>query len=308
MFNVDSHFEIGSSHKVCEDFAIHGSFETPGGEILYYGIVTDGCSSSMMQGGIRLPINVDTGARLLALIAKQAIREIIPTLREMDESLSEALRISILRKMDILLRQLELPIAAMDCTLLINMIYKGRYFAVVFGDGVCVFKDENLIIIDVVEFDSGAPYYLSYSLDKDRNELYKEKFGDQQKRIKRIIIQKQEGIEEVGKSEIVEDFDKISTFMNWTSFKNGDPVALSIISDGALSFQQKGEGQYDKRILTSEEIIPKLVALKGTKMDFLGRVMNITHRWMKREKIDHYDDLAIATIAQNPPPKDRENA
>lgn len=306
MFNVGSHFEIGSSHKVCEDFAIHGSFETPSKEILYYGIVTDGCSSSMVQGGVRLPINTDTGARLLALIAKQAIREIIPTLKELDAYLYNALKISILKKMDILLRQLELPIPAMDCTLLINLVYEGRSFFVVWGDGVFVSHGGgtgDTSVIELIEFESGAPYYLSYHLDKERNELYFEKFGDKKKIKRQLIFGSKEGMKEY-----ITEVEYDAAVYVVSSFPSSFLARFSIISDGASSFQQKSEGQNEKRILPPEEVVPQLVAFKGVRGDFLGRMMNITHRWMKKKTIDHYDDLAIATIAELPKPKGENDA
>jgi len=306
MFNVDSHFEIGSSHKVCEDFAIHGSFESPSGEILYYGIVADGCSSSMTQNGVRLPINVDTGARLLALIAKQAIKEIVPTLKEIDENLHHALRNSILQKMDILLRQLGLPIPAIDCTLLINLVYGDQCLWVVWGDGIIVNNGSKNTIIEIVEFESGAPYYLSYALDKKRNELYAQKFGGQKKIVRRIIIGEKDGIVvHENKYKYDEPFFAICSFSG--GIENG-ALKFSIISDGAQSFQQVIEGQYEKRILPPEEALQKLINPKSMKGNFIGRVMNGLHRWEKKEGIDHYDDLAIASIVEIPISKGEEDA
>ena len=48
MITAHSHYQIGSSHKFCEDFALHG-FNEEGG----YAIVCDGCSSSGFLNGIR---------------------------------------------------------------------------------------------------------------------------------------------------------------------------------------------------------------------------------------------------------------
>ena len=313
VFNSDSHFEIGSSHKVCEDFAIHGSMEDPNGDILHYGIVSDGCSSSMVQNGIRLPINVDTGARLLAIIAKQAIKESLMTLKVLDENLNNALRHHILSKMDIIARQIGLPIQAMDCTLLISIVYKNRYFSTVWGDGVVVYDTNIFIFIKIIEFESRAPFYLSYSLDDERKDLYKEKFGKQNKIVTTLKLD--HGFTLTGKPEIetIPYYESVmqceEEVMQCHEFPGNNCLikSLSVISDGVQTYQKKREGKHEKYKIPVEQIIPKFVEINGTKGNFLRRIMNLVKQWEKKKEIDHYDDFSIATIVRIQTPKDQVN-
>ena len=273
---------------------------------MHYGIVSDGCSSSMNEGGIRNPINVDIGARLLCLAAKQAIREALPTLKTLDAGLYTSLQSSILNKMDIQLRQMGLPIPAIDCTLLINIVYEGHGFTAIFGDGVFFRECDDYAEIFIIEYESGAPYYLSYKLDKERDLLYKDKFGEGKKIIKRIVINKKERGAESEEQETSSEYNSclyyttnIAVFPNFRS---------SIISDGVLTYQTpESKGCSKLKVdIPVRTVVGKLTDIKGPNGNFLGRVMNLVHRWEDREEIDHYDDMSIASIIKLPK-KDETN-
>ena len=295
-FNTDSHYEIGCSHKVCEDFAIHGSFEAPNGSILHYGIVSDGCSSSMNEGGVRNPINVDIGARLLCLVAKQVIRESLPTLKVLDVGLYTSLRCSIMSKIDIQLRQLNLPIPVVDCTLLVNVVYENKGFTAIFGDGVFVRECDSYIEIFIIGYESGAPYYMAYHLDGERDLRYKKKFGDGKKTIKRIIFNKNEGTFEEQNSSM----EYNSCLFYITDIDVFPNLRSSIISDGVLTYQMKNSKGCEKLDIPPRVIIPKLTNVNGVNGNFLGRIMNLVHRWERNEEVAHYDDMSISSIIQLP--------
>jgi len=57
--HADHHYEIGSSHVACEDYAMSGTQEG-----LTYAILSDGCSASK---------DSDVGARILCHLAKSAL-------------------------------------------------------------------------------------------------------------------------------------------------------------------------------------------------------------------------------------------
>ena len=308
MYNADSYFKMGSSHKVCEDFALHGSFESSSGDPVYYGIVSDGCSSSMIENGIRLPVNVDTGARLWCLVAEQAIKETIYTFGSTDFLFS--LKTTILRKMNILVCNLDIPLPALDCTLLIAIVYKNNFFYAVWGDGIVIGRYDKFVGVSVIEYESGAPYYLSYELDRKRSLQYFEQFGDYKQKVKSYAfkINEESSFEELTREEN-DLYPHASFFDNIKIRKEDCPKGyISVISDGAMSFRQKIEGQYERKVLSLEDLLPHLAYFKGVRGNFLGRSMNLLDRWMKKEHIDHYDDLSIATVAQLPPPKDNKNA
>jgi hypothetical protein len=56
---ADSYFEIGSTHQVCQDYALAYASDD-----FAYAIMSDGCTSSL---------NTDIGARLVSVIARDAI-------------------------------------------------------------------------------------------------------------------------------------------------------------------------------------------------------------------------------------------
>ena len=59
--NKDSFFKIGSTHNICQDYAISGRDEH---YKVDYAIISDGCSGAE---------DTDIGSRLVSLIAKQNI-------------------------------------------------------------------------------------------------------------------------------------------------------------------------------------------------------------------------------------------
>ena len=63
---LDSAFQIGKTHDVCEDFALTGTFEDEKNTARYV-IVSDGCSSSQ---------NTDLGSRLLSFSIANELKKI----------------------------------------------------------------------------------------------------------------------------------------------------------------------------------------------------------------------------------------
>jgi len=148
MYNTDSFFTIGSTHKVCEDYSSNGVING-----VYYAIVSDGCSSSK---------NTDIGARLLTLCATQVIREngICFNVGNFEELLLGKLRSSMLL--------LNLPSTVFDATLIVAMATESMGVVYSWGDGVISIDG----IHHDIQYSSNAPYYLSYKLDPNRDAAY----------------------------------------------------------------------------------------------------------------------------------------
>ncbi|MEE4378221.1 MAG: protein phosphatase 2C domain-containing protein, partial [Candidatus Competibacteraceae bacterium] len=156
---TDSHFEIGKTHLVCEDYACNGQEPVP------YVIVADGCSSAS---------DVDVGSRLLALNARQ----LLPAFVQGDPTIPAAVHHRQLghRIMQPAIEQaadLGLDSSAPDTTLIVAFVVEDRIRVHIYGDGCVVGKrrDGSLRIIHI-EFAQNAPYYLSYAEDWERQQAY----------------------------------------------------------------------------------------------------------------------------------------
>ncbi len=168
--NSDSHYLIGHSHQICEDYALSGKRDG-----FHYAIISDGCSSSDY---------VDIGARILAKTAENVIREFSRHLDFYQSSLYDVIGDMIITNAQKIVRGMGLPDTSLDATLMIalckeeksDQAYDGIFY--VYGDGVCAYTDhENKLHKIEVEYKSGAPLYLSYRLDQGRYEQYLHQFG-----------------------------------------------------------------------------------------------------------------------------------
>lgn len=199
--HTDSAFKIGSTHKVCEDYAISGIKDICGVNVAY-AIISDGCSSSQ---------DTDFGSRILAKSAEKNIH-----------LLSNGFELGVMNYASTYLDLFEGRTSALDATL--NIVYYNGTDVIFkcFGDGAmaCIYEDK----IDFYEViaPSGAPNYLSYLLDDNRKKHFIEKFGND------IIIKKN--------GEVI--FDKSPVSVSIKPEMNGLKIAL-VMSDGISSFCDK---------------------------------------------------------------------
>lgn len=150
----DSYFEQGSTHEVCEDYALHGE---------NYAILSDGCSNG---GGPR--IDSDWGARLICKAAEEQIEKFDPNiLVPLIGSRAKMLMSS-------------LPNLVPDCltaTLMMLRVLDGNFHAFTIGDGVVGGKrKDGRWKIHVIEFPKG-PFYLKYNIFGEEQGFF-DAFGD----------------------------------------------------------------------------------------------------------------------------------
>jgi hypothetical protein len=145
---ADAHFVIGSGHAVCQDYALAHALDD--GRAL--AVVSDGCSSSARS---------DVGARLLAHTALRSLRA--GTLEVAD----------VLRRADGLRRALQLPVEALDATLLTLVADRDGAVVLAWGDGVVVGRRRGgSLDVHRIDYAGHAPPYPSYALDRDRLAAY----------------------------------------------------------------------------------------------------------------------------------------
>lgn len=261
--NSDSAFYIGKTHQVCQDYAKH----FPG-----IAVISDGCSSSS---------NTDWGARLLTLTASQELLT------------SEFNPNSVITKTERHASGLGLETTCLDATLLYALVKDGSYKLRCFGDGVFAkIRKDGTVEISEIEFSSGAPYYLSYQLSETRLKQYLEKFG-----FNKIIKQYTILDGKIKNFMVTEDQDpSILGFSETGSIK--DYVALVVMSDGILSFQQSTTTETSKVVapIKIEEVLVQALGFKNYFGSFVQRRMQAFRKECEKKNWFATDDLSMGAV------------
>ena len=260
MIATDIFIEIGSQHKVCEDYIIKGMEPEP------FIILADGCSSSD---------NTEMGARLLCHLAKQYLRYRADDLHGIDH---KKMGRWIIHNAEMTARQLGLNISCLDATLLVSYYIDGEVVVHMYGDGAIVVKDGKNFIYKLVDFTRNAPYYLSYLVDDTRQQIYHDLKND-------LFINERINDHEPVETQQAYDADLVFRF-NAQEFD-----CMFIASDGLTSFIDNNPTQRSPHPI--DEITPGFMAFKNTNGEFLKRRMKKAMRDMENMGIVHFDDLSI---------------
>lgn len=265
MLNSDSHFLIGHTHYICEDYALSGIGKNG---LFHYAIVADGCSASE---------DVDIGARILAKCAIDSLNTFYPfamSPRELYDIIGE----TTIKKAQKVVNKLGLSDHSLDATLLIALAAEEKNCVLVYGDGVVLFRNSYATVIYEVEFPSGAPYYLSYLLDGDRRNTYF-LHGDHYDLTDWI-----KGVSHKISHDIIDS----PPFFGATAPPTHDIVA--VMSDGV--------GTYRDNISSMDfmKSVSELTDFKNTNGLFVKRRMNALKRKNDRLDIVHDDDVSVAAI------------
>lgn len=280
---IDSFFTKGVSHKICEDYTMHGIIqETP------YIIVCDGCSGSD---------ETDFGARLLARAAKEAIKTLSQYYKEVNlldndfQLLFNNLEYEIRHNVKEMLNITYSSLSVIDATLLIAFNIKDQVFIYARGDGSFAYKLNNGDLnIETIEFKSGAPFYLSYDLDYNNLKCYKNTKNDK-KVLTSSIFKNGNCI-----NNTIENLNYDFRIFKVIPVK--DLEFISLMSDGVSAFQynSKYEGEKLTSKLTTNEIVKNMIAYKNYAGEFVDRRMNRMMKDLSKEGIENFDDVSSATI------------
>lgn len=161
---TDSFFQIGTTHEVCEDYALHGKD---------YAVISDGCSNG---GGQR--IDTDWGSRLLCKIAAAQLP--LHADYKWDKFIDRVASVALCATTQIP----DLSPESLTATLVTAYHTGGEIITFMMGDGVWAGrKRDGTWNISVFEFVPGgktnqaAPYYLKYTLFEDDQKRYFNLFG-----------------------------------------------------------------------------------------------------------------------------------
>lgn len=255
---INSLFVKGEDHKICQDYALHGTEPYP------YLIVCDGSSSSQQS---------EIGAKIVALSAQKILNE--HSENELSKLTTQEIGNRIIQKSGYIAKQLGLNYETLDTTLLLGYLNKNKTFTIhAFGDGAIIYKKNSDVYYQSINYSENYPYYLSYQLDENRKEnLIK---NVQQKMS--VSFSKLNYDKTIEKEYSVEKHHTLELDINHLEW-------ICIASDGIESFNQD-----------FENTIQQLSSFKNFKGVFLERRVNKMIKENKKESITHYDDLSVAGI------------
>ena len=278
MFHVDSHFAIGSTHRVCEDYATHGLKKAP------HAVIADGCSSA---------IDTDIGARILAKAAQQSLPDHFP---EMDGFVYTILGQAIMAA-----RAMNLSEEALYATLGTLAVNYDQYFqAYLFGDGVIAGRTGNELHFNHIEFPHGAPFYLRYESDIELKRGYIQEFGGTYKVTTYGCKKPGKWIREnVEEHEFQEHYYPVQI----EEFTIDCYDFVAIMSDGVDSVQRKVETSTSRTTekVPITEVVENLLNFKPvSKPNFTGSFVQRRFNRVFRDHPEwqHLDDISLAVIAK----------
>lgn len=271
MISIDTFRRIGASHIFCEDYVLSGT--TP----FNYIIISDGCSSAK---------NTEMGSRILCYIARQFLlyrfkEYVFPNLDYDD------MGNWIIHNAELTARQLGLSRSCLNATLIIAFEHEGKYYIYMYGDGLCILKNKDIVNIMKVDFKPlNAPFYLQYRINPLDMDKY-HKMG-QVITINHTIIKLDTG----NKSDLNERQYAYDYKAMW-DYNIDDFPTLLICSDGASSFYKND----DRNDIVPLEIIAKeFLNYKLTKGEFLKRRLKRMLKIYDKEGTKHDDDLTVGAF------------
>jgi hypothetical protein len=269
--SIDSIYEIGSSHLVCQDYCRANIYKD-----ISYAIVSDGCSTAN---------DTDVGARLLVLESEKIIKildcvgmENFKNVVEIEEFFKEAL-IKAIRSLQ---SENLLDSNAFAATLLIALCWQDNTYVFGWGDGVIACKIEDQLEIIKIDYESGAPFYLNYLVSEQRTEKYKNTFPGCVKH-----------------SYTLAKMDDEFSFKQPFIYQRKNVQQITLMSDGINSFRYSNKHpDYNKRCvgINYEEMVERILDFKQTQGDFLKRKIQFLKKKFDLEYIEHYDDVCLASI------------
>lgn len=277
MVSADSYFKIGSSHRICQDYAEHSS-----GHPWPVARLSDGCSSAPLT---------DWGARFLVRAAARL------TTCGMPVNLIAARALSMAHASGTTLE-------CLNATLLTAELRADCLRASVVGDGVVVARrHDGRFEIAVIEYPSGAPFYPRYSL-QSRSDTpygvyteYLAKFG-RAYQVKRYTWAGGTTSLCGGSVEERQLPDDPSCHVDVFEFSRLEYDLLLILSDGIHSFTRPlltDTGRTTVPIPLAD-LFGEFLAFKSFKGEFVARRCAAAFKAIHGYGWSHHDDFSMAAV------------
>jgi hypothetical protein len=282
MMYADSVFSIGSTHRVCEDYALHGlpSAESP--FITPHAILSDGCSSAQ---------DTDFGSRILVKAAQQFIH------RDYDDP--KVFGNTVMAKATTTCATLGLSPQALFATLGAVFADPQWFYAFMFGDGVIAYiENDGTMGFQHIQYPKGAPFYLLYETEKELKKGYMDQFGatytisTYEKRDGKWKRDEQDTFE-IKHNQPPDAFSK---------FSFGGHQLVAVMSDGVDSVYKKINTETTKTTepVPIEKVVEELLSFKpvGTP-NYNGAFVQrrLSGAFKDHSDWEHGDDISIAALA-----------
>src|SRR5262245_726991 len=266
--NADCAFTIGSTHSICQDYAVAGI------EAGSYIVLSDGCSSSP---------DTDVGARLLTSAARQTFSGAVEVPELHKESAQLALNWAEL---------LGLPPQSVDATLLTAHLNRDDLIIGCSGDGVVVLETrEGRVDVYAISFPSGYPFYPCYAHQPERLDE---------------LIARGRAYKELNHFRRVSAGEPLTLIRESTSdlltevfrLKVSDYKYPDLVSDGLQSFYSTKPSIDGKRVeaIPMVEVLNELWSFKNSHGEFVSRRVNKFKKDCRAREWHHADDLAFGAL------------
>jgi Protein phosphatase 2C len=263
---IDTFIEIGSQHKVCEDYILSGPD---------YVVLADGCSSSK---------NSEMGARILCYMAQQFLK--FHTLELGDEQdFAHSMGLWVIHNAEMTARHMGLKKNCLDATLVVGIHAHDQVYVFMYGDGYILVEGiDGFIRLRWSEFSKNMPFYLRYMIDKGDLLLY------HNSEITKTVFHYFSDTSPIESHEVAYDHMSIHAFD--VEFHK----SISICSDGVASFMDPSVGPNRNKLIEVPTIAPEMLGFKTTAGSFLKRRMSKFTKSMQRKGFEHFDDLSMGTF------------
>ena len=273
--NADSHYVIGASHTVCEDYARARTRIDPYAAELptieyTYALVSDGCSSSP---------DTDVGARLLTFAAEDLIARQLSTEDHLDGQFLALNAWAHLRGLSALEENV------LDATLLAIVVKRDKIFISAHGDGVVMLRHRSgeIEVHEIVYMD-GAPGYPSYHLNPDRKQQYLDYCPGWETEIHAIPATERYTTTPL----------RPPLFPFTMTLDAEDYDLVAIMSDGVGSFTQPGTHGAEEVPIT--DVLEELLKFKLFKGAFVKRRLRKFLKDAEKWGWVHDDDISMAAV------------
>lgn len=276
--NTDFYYEIGHSHISCQDYALAGQASKD----ISFALVSDGCSSSK---------DVDIGARVLVHSAKSFLRnEYVNNIDIFKNMKPSELCIPIIASAHNTMKGLNLDLHSLDATLLMAISNGIETKVFVYGDGgIVIKKKDGTVKCFTIQYNDGAPYYLSYSLDAERRQGYFTEFNQT------VFIHEGEMMDGRLVSKPYSQYYQAKDIYDIATWTFTDIDTVTLISDGLVSYEKLIDNKPSDKV-PLERVIDGISMFKNFNGQFVERRMLNFRRECQRESMGHYDDIGVASI------------
>ncbi len=276
----DACFRMGSTHAICQDYAIAGAHQGAP-----YAILSDGCSGLPIEGEPGSPYT-DFGSRFLA---RAAWLSLIHRGERFDER-------AIIERAGMMAHNAYFQRPALDATLL-AAIQRDRSVTVYqAGDGVVAARHRitKQLSYTTLKFDENMPFYLNYLRSQGAMVEFLAK-------CKAVTVTS--GIQiapgQWTETNVEVPLGPDSSPVRRHDFNDEYDLVL-IMSDGAESFQTQ-----DNQPVPLTDVLEQLLAIKGFEGEFLTRrCTRFLTKFCAEKRWKHTDDLSVAGIYIPPQAED----